>query len=405
MVKGAETAIITAKESRDEEAIKSAEDQLEAAEETLKDLKANKKATERYIKGQKERIEQQKSQFEEDQESYGSIEKISTDQLKVFEKMQTGTDRHLKATIEGFSSLETILLGGFAAVVASNLGSAMLGKLARRWGSKGIPLAKGGLKDIVSKISKDTPKPRPPKPPKPVGKVTQKRIDITQKRADKTFKKAEKAELEGKTAKRDKLLDKAAKLERKAVDLKEGKGLFSSFKNFFKDQATEMAQEAGKDTIKREVSEKAGDAIPSRIDPPEPKGIFGKIADRYNSAKESVGKVFSGDGILGQVGKLFKPLSKLMKNILGGVGAAITAFTELPEIFTNLMKGEWVDALASMIPMATTAIGTIVGGALGPILGGFIYDKTGSYRPGWIMNTVFLLIISLLILALKPKST
>ncbi len=45
-----------------------------------------------------------------------------------------------------------------------------------------------------------------------------------------------------------------------------------------------------------------------------------------------------------------------------------------------------------------------IGGALGPILGGFIFDKTGSYRPGWIMNTVFLLIISLLILALKPKS-
>ena len=50
-----------------------------------------------------------------------------------------------------------------------------------------------------------------------------------------------------------------------------------------------------------------------------------------------------------------------------------------------------------------TFFSTGIGGALGPILGGFIFDKTGSYRPGWIMNTVFLLIISLLILALKPK--
>ena len=45
-----------------------------------------------------------------------------------------------------------------------------------------------------------------------------------------------------------------------------------------------------------------------------------------------------------------------------------------------------------------------IGGALGPIIGGLIYDKTGSYRPGWIMNTVLLLIISLLILTLKAKS-
>ena len=51
-----------------------------------------------------------------------------------------------------------------------------------------------------------------------------------------------------------------------------------------------------------------------------------------------------------------------------------------------------------------TFFSTGIGGALGPVLGGFIFDKTGSYRSGWIMNTVFLLIISLLILALKPKS-
>jgi sugar phosphate permease len=45
-----------------------------------------------------------------------------------------------------------------------------------------------------------------------------------------------------------------------------------------------------------------------------------------------------------------------------------------------------------------------VGGALGPIIGGFIFDKTGSYRLGWIINMVFLLMISVLILALKPNS-
>ena len=50
-----------------------------------------------------------------------------------------------------------------------------------------------------------------------------------------------------------------------------------------------------------------------------------------------------------------------------------------------------------------TFFSTGIGGALGPIIGGFIFDKTGSYKSGWIMNAVFLLIISLLILALKPN--
>ena len=50
-----------------------------------------------------------------------------------------------------------------------------------------------------------------------------------------------------------------------------------------------------------------------------------------------------------------------------------------------------------------TFFSTGIGGALGPILGGFIFDKTGSYRLGWVMNIVFLLIISLLILALNPS--
>jgi cyanate permease len=50
---------------------------------------------------------------------------------------------------------------------------------------------------------------------------------------------------------------------------------------------------------------------------------------------------------------------------------------------------------------AAAALGFI--GIMGPIPGGFIFDKTGSYRSGWIMNTIFLVIISLLILALNPS--
>ena len=44
-----------------------------------------------------------------------------------------------------------------------------------------------------------------------------------------------------------------------------------------------------------------------------------------------------------------------------------------------------------------------VGGSMGPVLGGIIYDSTGSYDYAWRLNIAVLIFISLLILALKPK--
>ena len=43
------------------------------------------------------------------------------------------------------------------------------------------------------------------------------------------------------------------------------------------------------------------------------------------------------------------------------------------------------------------------GGSIGPVLGGYIYDKTGSYDLGWMINIVILLIVGLLIITLKPS--
>ena len=47
---------------------------------------------------------------------------------------------------------------------------------------------------------------------------------------------------------------------------------------------------------------------------------------------------------------------------------------------------------------------TGLGGSVGPILGGYIYDKTGSYDLGWLICIVVLLIAAVTILTLKPKS-
>ena len=44
-----------------------------------------------------------------------------------------------------------------------------------------------------------------------------------------------------------------------------------------------------------------------------------------------------------------------------------------------------------------------IGGSLGPVLGGIIYDKTGSYNDAWRLNIILLIFISLLVFTLKPK--
>ncbi|MBW2596659.1 MAG: MFS transporter [Deltaproteobacteria bacterium] len=44
-----------------------------------------------------------------------------------------------------------------------------------------------------------------------------------------------------------------------------------------------------------------------------------------------------------------------------------------------------------------------IGGAIGPVLGGIIYDKTGSYNQAWRLNIIVLISISLLMFILKPK--
>jgi MFS family permease len=46
---------------------------------------------------------------------------------------------------------------------------------------------------------------------------------------------------------------------------------------------------------------------------------------------------------------------------------------------------------------------TGVGGSIGPVMGGYIFDRTGSYGPGWLLCIVILLIVAALILTLKSK--
>jgi MFS family permease len=57
------------------------------------------------------------------------------------------------------------------------------------------------------------------------------------------------------------------------------------------------------------------------------------------------------------------------------------------------------NVLGSIYGLLTFFIGT--GGAIGPVLGGLIYDKFGSYHYLWMINMVVLVCIAVAILTLK----
>jgi MFS family permease len=48
---------------------------------------------------------------------------------------------------------------------------------------------------------------------------------------------------------------------------------------------------------------------------------------------------------------------------------------------------------------------TGVGGSIGPMLGGYIYDKTGAFDLGWVISMVALIVVAVTILVLKPKES
>ena len=129
--------------------------------------------------------------------------------------------------------------------------------------------------------------------------------------------------------------------------------------------------------------------------------FFGWLCDRVRDAKYSAALGF----LLMAVGMFLLCQATNVTTLYGFALFYGFGYGSLAPVTPYLISDRFGRQVLGVTYGSLTFFSTGIGGALGPILGGFIYDKTGSYRPGWIMNTVFLLIISLLILALKPKST
>ena len=129
--------------------------------------------------------------------------------------------------------------------------------------------------------------------------------------------------------------------------------------------------------------------------------FFGWLSDRIRDAKYSAALGF----LLMAVGMFLLCRGTRVITLYGFALFYGFGYGSLAPVTPYLISDRFGGRVLGVTYGLLTFFSTGIGGALGPILGGFIFDKTGSFRPVWIMNTVFLLIISLLILALKPKST
>jgi len=129
------------------------------------------------------------------------------------------------------------------------------------------------------------------------------------------------------------------------------------------------------------------------------KFFFGWLSDRIKDAKYSaaLGFLLMGVGMF---------LLWRADNVITLYGFALFygfGYGSLAPVTPYLISDRFGGQVIGVAYGLSTFFAAGVGGALGPLIGGYIFDKTGSYRPGWIISMICLLMISLLILALKPN--
>jgi sugar phosphate permease len=125
--------------------------------------------------------------------------------------------------------------------------------------------------------------------------------------------------------------------------------------------------------------------------------FFGWLSDRIRDAKYAAA-----------IGLFF---------MAAGMVVLLKADTVTMLFGSALLFGFGYGSMAPMIPylladrfgrhILGTAYGMLtffmaVGGSLGPIMTGYVYDLSGSYRSAWLLNLAVLLMVTFLILALKP---
>jgi MFS family permease len=131
------------------------------------------------------------------------------------------------------------------------------------------------------------------------------------------------------------------------------------------------------------------------------KFFFGWFSDRIRDAKYSAALGF----LIMSVGMFILYLAKTVSilyvfALIYGFGYGSLA-PVMPYLISDRFGRHILGAAYGLLIFFATG----VGGSIGPVLGGYIFDKTGSYGLGWLISGAILLCVSLIILSLKPRES
>jgi MFS family permease len=128
--------------------------------------------------------------------------------------------------------------------------------------------------------------------------------------------------------------------------------------------------------------------------------FFGWLSDRIKDAKysASLGFFFMAAGML-ILWKMTTVEHLLLYGLIFGFG-----YGSLAPMMPILLADRFDRHVLGSAYGVLTFFAAGVGGGLGPIIGGMIYDKLGSYIYAWQFNLLVLLIVAFFVLTLKPKS-
>ena len=128
--------------------------------------------------------------------------------------------------------------------------------------------------------------------------------------------------------------------------------------------------------------------------------FFGWLCDVFTDPKysASLGLLFTALGMM-MLLNISSAADLYIYSLVFGFGYGSYA-PVMPALLSDRFGRGVLGSALGLLIFFTTGIG----GGMGPLIGGLIYDAFGTYTFAWLFNVVMLLTVSLLILTIKPKN-
>ncbi len=129
------------------------------------------------------------------------------------------------------------------------------------------------------------------------------------------------------------------------------------------------------------------------------KFFFGWFSDRIKDAKYSAALGF----FLMSIGMFILYQAKTVTTLYVFASIYGLGYGSLAPVMPYLISDRFGRHILGAAYGLLIFFATGVGGSMGPILGGLIFDKTGSYGLGWLISAAILMFVTFIILTLKPR--